>query len=81
MTAWWPWWPSGLHEKKWTEKKTDNNHYSSTSSTRAVRSRFTEVELGTDAGSAEVVVAEGVASWDVLAGAAILDFLPFFFLL
>jgi hypothetical protein len=39
------------------------------------------VELGADAGSAEVVVAEGVASWIVLAGAAVLDFLPFFFLL
>lgn len=46
-----------------------------------MRSRFTGVELGTEEGSAEVVVAEGVASWDVLAVAAALDFLLFFFLL
>ena len=46
-----------------------------------MRSRFTGVELGTGAASAEVVVAEGAASWDVLAVAAVLDFLLFFFLL
>lgn len=61
--------------------------YSSTSSTRAVKSLFTGVVPGAlaDAGSADVVVAEGVASWAVLAlvvdvGAGF-DFLLFFFFL
>ena len=55
-------------------------NHSSTSSTRAVKSRFTVSSLGLDPSSAEVVVAEGVLT----AGAAAtsnLDFLLFFFLL
>lgn len=44
-------------------------------------SRFTAVELGVDAGSAEVVVAEGAASPADSAAGSDLDFLLFFFLL
>lgn len=57
-------------------------NYSSTSSTRAVRSLFTGVVPGVDAaGSADVVVAEGVVSWAVpVAGVGSdLAFLLFFF--
>ena len=51
--------------------------YSTTSSTRAVRSRFTGVTPGADVGSADVVVADGAVS---VAGAGVdaaLDFLLF----
>lgn len=59
------------------EKSQQMLFYSSTSSTRAVRSRFTGVTPGVDVGSAEVVVADGAVS---VAGAdvdAALDFLLF----
>lgn len=54
--------------------------HSSTSSTRAVKSRFTGAELGVDVGSAEVVVAVGVTAWAGVSVMADLDFLPFFLL-
>lgn len=52
-------------------------NYSSTSSTRAVRSRFTGVTPGVDVGSADVVVAEGAVSWAGAEVDAALDFLLF----
>lgn len=53
--------------------------YSSTSSTRAVKSRFTGAADEVDAGSAEVVVADGAASV-VGADSEALDFLLDFLL-
>lgn len=43
-------------------EKTQLEIYSSTSSTRAVKSRFTGVTPGVDVGSADVVVAEEAVS-------------------